>query len=142
MIRPPALTSIIHQPIILSRAYMARACRERYPAVQCFVARSAYWITMNPLTTRRKALKVALRPLPLSTASREKVSPLYATRCEESSEFQQDLSRLIPARWIANIRECCTAQFTCDHRCNDSTVRLTQVHILSMRMINVVCTVL
>lgn len=88
MIRPSILTSVIHRPIIiLSRAYIARTLSG---PVQCFVARSAYWITMNPLTTRRKALKVALRPLPLST-SREKVSPLYATRCEESSEFR-DLS--------------------------------------------------
>ncbi|KYN12767.1 hypothetical protein ALC57_15045 [Trachymyrmex cornetzi] len=59
--------------------------------VQCFVARSAYWITMNPLTTRRKALKVVLRPLPLSTTNCEKVSPHYITRREESSELQEDL---------------------------------------------------
>ncbi|EGI69974.1 hypothetical protein G5I_01299 [Acromyrmex echinatior] len=59
--------------------------------VQCFVARSAYWITMNPLTMRRKTLKVVLRPLPLSTTNREKVSPHYITRREESSELQEDL---------------------------------------------------
>ncbi|KYQ49987.1 hypothetical protein ALC60_10924 [Trachymyrmex zeteki] len=59
--------------------------------VQCFVARSAYWITMNPLMMWRKALKVVLRPLPLSTTNREKVSPHYITRSEESSELQEDL---------------------------------------------------
>jgi len=115
MIWPP-LTSIIYQPIILSCLHYASMSRTLSSTVQCFVARSAYWITMNPLT-RCKALKVTLRPLPLSR-NREKVSPLYETQCEESSEFQEESRRLILVRWIANISECCIAEFTYDHRCN------------------------
>lgn len=79
----------------ISRLHSANMSRTLSSPMQCFVARSAYWITMNPLTTRRKALKVAPRPLPLST-SREKVSPLYVTRREEPSELW-DLPERFPS---------------------------------------------
>lgn len=79
----------------ISRLHSANVSRTLCSSVQCFVARSAYWITMNPLTMWRKALKVAPRPLPLST-SREKVSPLYAIRCEEPSELR-DLPKRFPS---------------------------------------------
>lgn len=114
MIRPPALTSIIRRPIILSHepTWLANMSRVLSGAVQCFAAHSAYWITMNPLTTRRKALKVALRPLPLSATSREKVSPLYARLGARSPGGSLSLLPFlrIPVRWVANIPDCCTAE--------------------------------
>ncbi|KYM85465.1 hypothetical protein ALC53_04708 [Atta colombica] len=61
--------------------------------VQCFVARSTYWITMNPLTMRHKALKVVLRPLPLSTTTREKVNPHVAEAKENYSRNPLQQSR-------------------------------------------------
>lgn len=113
-----------HSISCLHNASMSRTLSS---TVQCFVARSAYWITMNPLTTRRKALKVTLWPLPLSR-NREKVSPLYATRCEESSEFQEDLSPSYSGSMehVANISECCIAEFTCDHRWTSYTSTISR----------------
>lgn len=67
-----------------------RSARERVANVirrGAMLARSAYWITMNPLT-RRKALKVATRPLPLSTTtSREKVYRLVCNPARRVSSL-------------------------------------------------------
>lgn len=113
---------------------MSRIVLSGEPA-QCFIARSAYWITMNPLT-RRKTLKVAPRPLPLSaTESRkskpsvqfgeEKVFPehpfadshLRRLRCSESMHR--------PSCVVSQCRA--TRAYLCDYRRNNGLAASTSV---------------
>jgi len=101
---------MIQRSIVLSRACMARACRALSGAVQCFAARSAYWITMNPLIDAAQGSQGCTATFAIINESRKSKPSLCNSL---RGVLQEDPSRrLIPAR-ISNIRECRTAEFTC-----------------------------
>lgn len=91
--------------------------------VQCFVARSAYWITMNPLTVRRKAAQGCNRDLcHYQRESREKVSPLYTRKVRdvlETSPGRPEISFQGCDRLKNYPRDATVNSPPCDATCED-----------------------
>jgi len=132
VIRPSALIPRTHRPIVPSRAYIPRERRETLSgAVQCFAARSAYWITMNPLTMQRKALKVGTATFAITKRSRKSEPSLCNKSVGNCFEFSFT-SPFLFRHTIAGVLKCHLHQRPIYVRISKRVIWINHVYHLSL----------